>query len=247
MICSINLKAPHSWQSLSDSQLRFVHYLLRTEHTLPQVMALALFRWAKVRILHREGAVFIVKHRGKRYPISALQVAEASRAMKWLGDIPGFPVRLSRIGLHRPVRADFQNVSFEDFLALDNLYQGYLNTQRADLLREMAKIMYQSKRIRLNAEEEICTFYWFTSVKQMFARMFRHFLKPLSTDDSMPNLPSLQQLQESMNAQIRALTGGDITKEREVLKMDCWRALTELDAKARDSESIKSSLSIPNA
>ena len=42
-----------------------------------------------------------------------------------------------------------------------------------------------------------------------------------------------------MNAQIRALTGGDITKEREVLKMDCWRALTELDAKAKDYEDMR--------
>ena len=40
-------------------------------------------------------------------------------------------------------------------------------------------------------------------------------------------------------AQIRALTGGDITKEREVLKMDCWRALTELDAKAKDYEDMR--------
>ena len=42
-----------------------------------------------------------------------------------------------------------------------------------------------------------------------------------------------------MNMQIRALTGGDITKEKEVLKMDCWRALTELDAKALDAIEIK--------
>jgi hypothetical protein len=37
-----------------------------------------------------------------------------------------------------------------------------------------------------------------------------------------------------MKAQIRALTKGDITKESTVLKMDTWRALTELDALARE-------------
>ena len=42
-----------------------------------------------------------------------------------------------------------------------------------------------------------------------------------------------------MNAQIRALTGGDITKEKAVLAMDTWRALTELDAKARDYEELE--------
>ena len=49
---------------------------------------------------------------------------------------------------------------------------------------------------------------------------------------------SFKQLQDNMNTQIRALTGGDITKERDVLSMDCWRALTELDAKAKDYEEL---------
>ena len=42
-----------------------------------------------------------------------------------------------------------------------------------------------------------------------------------------------------MNTQICALTGGDITKEKEVLEMDCWRALTELNAKAKDNEDLE--------
>lgn len=42
-----------------------------------------------------------------------------------------------------------------------------------------------------------------------------------------------------MNAQIRALTAGDITKEARVLEMDCWRALTELDAKAKEAEEMR--------
>lgn len=48
-----------------------------------------------------------------------------------------------------------------------------------------------------------------------------------------------RQITETMNAQIRALTKGDITKENTVLKMDVWRALTELDAQAADREELK--------
>ena len=44
---------------------------------------------------------------------------------------------------------------------------------------------------------------------------------------------------ELVNAEIRALTGGDITKEREVLQMDCWRALTELNEKAREAQELQ--------
>ena len=42
-----------------------------------------------------------------------------------------------------------------------------------------------------------------------------------------------------MNAQIRALTKGDVTKEKEILAMDCWRALTELDAQAQEYQELQ--------
>ena len=42
-----------------------------------------------------------------------------------------------------------------------------------------------------------------------------------------------------MNAQIRALTKGDITKEKEVLNMDTWRALFELDAQAKEAQELR--------
>ena len=44
---------------------------------------------------------------------------------------------------------------------------------------------------------------------------------------------------ESINTQIRALTDGDVTKEQQVKQTDCWRALTELDAKAREAEEFR--------
>ena len=38
-----------------------------------------------------------------------------------------------------------------------------------------------------------------------------------------------------MLAQVRALTGGDVTKEEAVLNVDTWTALAELDAKAKEA------------
>ncbi len=45
-----------------------------------------------------------------------------------------------------------------------------------------------------------------------------------------------------MNAQIRALTKGDITKEKEILSLDTWRALTELNAQAREYKELNAQL-----
>ena len=210
--------------------------LLSGNYSITQVKTMCLLRWAKMKVLRQEGAIFIMRLGKQVFPISALQITEAITNMNWLGDFPSYPVRLSRIGFHRAVRADFQNVSFEDFLTLDNLYQGYLQTQKKELLHDMAVILYQSRFIRLSNEEATSIFYWFTSLKRYFAGLFTHFFGTAGDGDA--SSLSFKQLQDNMNTQIRALTGGDITKERDVLSMDCWRALTELDAKAKDYEEL---------
>lgn len=233
----IDLSIPKSWQELPDKELRYVFRLLNGSFTITQVKARCLLRWAGMRVLRQEGALFVIRYKKQVFSISALQITEAISNLEWLGDFPSYPVRLSRIGFHRAVRADLQNVTFEDFLTLDNLYQGYLQTQKADLLHDMALILYQARFIRLTKEEATCIFYWFTSVKRYFASLFTHFFS--SATDGEAFSPSYKQLQDNVNTQIRALTGGDITKEREVLQMDCWRALTELDAKAKDYDELK--------
>ena len=98
------------------------------------------------------------------------------------------------------------------------------------------------KRVRLTKPYLYGSFYWFASLKWYFSGMFPHFLKTIPSDSE--NLlgytpPIGEVLRTAMNAQIRALTGGDITKEEAVLSMDTWRALTELDAKAKEVEDIK--------
>ena len=45
-----------------------------------------------------------------------------------------------------------------------------------------------------------------------------------------------------MDAQIRALTKGDITKEKEILSLDTWRALTELNAQAKEYKQINAQI-----
>lgn len=235
----INLTIPKSWHELQDKELRFVYKLLTSTYTLAQIKTLCLLRWGHLKVVRREGAVFIVRLQKQTFPLSALQISEAVQNLDWLGDFPQYPVRLSRIGRHRPVRADFQNVSFGNFLALDNLYQGFLQTQKPELLRDMAALMYQAPKIHLSKVEEISIFYWYTSLKRYFANMFTHFFRMEQVSANNPTALSFQQLQQNMNTQIRALTGGDITKEKEVLEMDCWRALTELEAKAIDYEELQ--------
>ena len=239
---TINLQLPTSWQTLNDKQLRFVFRLLAADHTSAQVKTLFLLRYGNIRVITHKGAVYICKRGKERFTLSSLQIAEILSHLNWLEGIPAYPVRLSHIGRHRALPALLQEVPFSTFLFLDNLYQGYLHTQDSNILVQMAQLLYDAPRIRLSNDEAVSVFYWFASLKQYFAQTFCHFFKTVEADaEGTPSGNIGSRLQDQMNTQIRALTGGDITKEKEVLAMDCWRALTELDAKARDYEEMKKS------
>ncbi|WP_278672523.1 hypothetical protein [Leyella stercorea] len=111
------------------------------------------------------------------------------------------------------------------------------------MLSHLATLLYPKVKSRhLTTPLLLNAFYWFSSLKHYFARLFPHFLQPMSSssEDLLGYAPPIGEvLWTAMNAQIRALTGGDITKEEAVLSMDTWRALTELDAKAKEVEDIK--------
>lgn len=81
------------------------------------------------------------------------------------------------------------------------------------------------------------------ALKDLFARQFPEFFQPAgsaSDGNLLGTTPS--SVEASMNAQIRALTKGDVTKEAEVLALDTWRALTELNAQAREYKELNAKM-----
>ena len=73
----INLIIPQGWQELNDKQLRYVYRLLSGPYSLPQVKTKCLFRWSGMKVVRREGALFVVRTQKQVSPISTLQPAEA--------------------------------------------------------------------------------------------------------------------------------------------------------------------------
>ena len=243
---TINLIVPRGWHELDDKQLRYLFGLLADEYSSAEIRTLCLFRWAGLRVLYRHNSHFVVRLGKDDFTLSATVVADAIETMKWLDEIPSYPVRLSHIGKFTALPSDFLSVPFETFIFCDNLYQGYLHTKNDSLIDEMIKVLYPGWREArtqkgLTQCERISTFYWFASLKQYFAKTFHHFFQQTDSTDSnlLGSAKSIgEQVTEAMNAQIRALTKGDITKEKDVLAMDCWRALTELNAQAKEYEEL---------
>ena len=214
---------------------------------MEEILTLCLFKWADLRVLCKtHDGSYLVKQRHtpkQEATLTIRQMQATTASLDFLRQFALLPVRITKIGRAKAVETDLQGVSFSTFISCDNYYQGFLQTKDEERLKDLTLLLYPGIKPRcLTRPILYSAFYWFASLKQYLARLFPHFLQPMSADEQ--NLlgyapPIGEMLRQSMNAQIRALTGGDITKEDAVLNMDTWRALTELDAKAKEVEDIK--------
>ncbi len=234
----IDFTLPTGWAELTQKQLRFVYSLIAADMGADEIKTLALLRWSGCKVVARDADGFVLQQGKTIFTVKPIQIAEAAQSLDWLAELSPHPLRLDRIGRRRAIPADFQEVPFETYIITENLYQGFLTTQNDAMLDELAQVLYPKLLSSLTAMQRISVFYWVASLKQMLARQFSDFFQPMAESIGSPNIGA--QLQESMDAQIRALTKGDITKEREILSLDTWRALTELNAQAREYRQINS-------
>lgn len=258
----IDFIVPQGWHELTDAQLRYVYNLIALEMSSEEIAVTCLLHWSGTRVIGRQPDGAYLLQQGKTlFEVKPLAIAELASEIRWLAELPQVPVRLSAIGKAKAVAADFQGVPFETFIICDNLYQGLLaqgldsrelrdesREKNTDgLFVELAKQLYPGinpKPSTLNHIDKVNIFYWFASLKEYFSHRFSDFFQPVAGADGnllgAPNMGAM--LQEAMDAQIRALTKGDITKEAEILALDTWRALTELNAQAREYKQLQAQM-----
>lgn len=231
----LSLTVPKSWTDLSQQQLRF---LLRTMvdvqianksvgfrsmddatgQIVTQVNTLCFFKWTGLTVICAYGNGWLVRHGNSEFSLSTGQVAAAITHLSWTRDLPTAPVRLDCVDGAVAVPADLSSgFSFDKWLSCEALWQVYLISSDESYLRQMAGILYNKENIRPDAAEILGTFYWWASVKQMVSAMFPNFFHSAGSDDY--RTPNPDDLRRNMDAQIRALTKGDITKENQILSM----------------------------
>lgn len=146
-------------------------------------------------------------------------------------------------------------MSFEEYLYAEKYYQKFVETQNMEWLDNVAMWLYRDadgraagygdalddqgrvvEEMTLTPGERVGTMLWYGHVKRVMANSFPHFFRKTQESDEDPGVVNFIEL---YNVQLRALTDGDVTKEKEVLRLECWRALTELEAKAREAEELE--------
>lgn len=246
-----NFKVPSSWAELSEDQLRYVLYILSLyrDKTVAKCHLLVRFCGLEVHKHTRTGwkcsvLCSVPGERPKRKVlyISSAEILSLLKNFDFIDKFTDFrPLQRASDVLLTAVDSMLHDVSFYDYLNIEKNYQLFMLNQEDKFLQKMAHLMYRTadgsadETAHFEPYELLGVFIWFSSVKEYFAANFPHFFKPAREGGELRRVDILP----AMQAQIRALTDGDVTKQQAVYNTDCWAALTELDNKAREAEEFK--------
>lgn len=218
---------------------RIVYDTLSVEASTAGIAGILFFALSGLSLKGSDNGHYIVSDGERLMRIDVDDLGTLTRTLDWVNSLPERPVRLASIGESQAVNADLSGVPFDVYLYCENLYQGYLMTKNADLLTQMLSKLYKPSPTSVGEAEQTMMFYWWASLKEHLSKMFPNFFGGSGDGNLLGNVATPATVRASMNNQIRALTKGDITKEAQVLAMDVWRALTELDAQAKEYDELK--------
>lgn len=253
---SITLTAPRSWADIPARHMTYIYTVLSSGMPPERALTLILLRCLGIHIFHLtpQGYLCSVPNH-KKALIQSEDIAAAIHDMQFIFQPNPAPTILplrARTGLlgkakeYPHIDDTLHGVPFASFLQLDNLYQSYLsNSSDTGILYDMLRIVYPTfapsphrRGCRTDMVHLTALLHWFSSVKALFSRQFPHLFTPAPATDGQPHVTS-QQLIQSMDNQLLALTHGDITLEPTVLQSDTWRALTYLNDLARQASNLK--------
>lgn len=240
------LRCPRSWKEMTQEQLRYALHVIGCGMYDPEECRIRLLlRFTGIEVLKRSPGGWACavrataegsgKPRRHFFFLQPWQVQDFIKQLEYVDSYETMDVRLESVQGFKAVDAMLHEVRFHDYLQMEKYYQGYLATKEERYALGLARLLYPGGVTAIDDAEMTGCIMWYSYVKKQFAsRYFRHFFRPAPVAGGK-TVDWLDQ----MNAQIRALTDGDITKEQAVYDKDCWRALTELDAKAREAEEFR--------
>lgn len=258
---SIDLYAPTSWRKMTQQQLRYVLTLLSLFSDPDTVKTYMLVRLSGIHVEGLGERFTRDQPRGYRcwfrpawwrprkwFMLEPWQVESMNRQFDFIDPFDGMDVRLERIHGWRAVDDILDHYPFGDYLMAEQYYQLAVSSGKPEMIERLACFLYVKTRIcgflwlkkkevhpaslPLSPAEQMGTLRWFAHVKSFFAERWPYFFRRVDADIEELDYDVIG----AMDVQIRALTDGDITKEETIKALPCWRALTELNEKAREAK-----------
>ncbi|MBR2290786.1 MAG: hypothetical protein IJ868_00530 [Prevotella sp.] len=254
----LRLHCPASWGELSQEQLRYVLSLIGSNlYSDVEIRTMALIRFCGITVIKRHSgglwscSIELDSRKTHYFDLLAWQVQDMIGQLGFINSPEDMDIRLEAIQGYRAVDGLLHGLNlkdgvdrpfpFYDYINMEVCYQGFLMSRSDKAVRKMSTYLYRDERgekpesLDLDTAELTGTLFWYVHIKKELAHHFTNFFRQATAGGAL----SQTSILDSVNAQLRALTDGDVTKEEQVKQTDCWRALTELDAKAREAEEYK--------
>lgn len=229
----LDISLPKGWLELNESQLRYYAWL-SSRFSAGECKRLFLIRLMGLKRIGPQGGRFRCEIGGCAVLLDSEQLACAMATLSWL-DSYNVAVRPDAMrgsaARHRLLQDD---TTFYEYLMLENWWYAFLKSHDVGFLCRMAKTLYGFEASSLTGEEQFLITLWYAGFKQEIQQFFPSYFKPSGGGGEGD-----AGMMEITDAQIRALTGGDVTKEQSVLDIQLWRALSELNSKAREADELR--------
>lgn len=232
---ALNFSLPTAWSQLTQDELAMVMRCRARNDEPHQAKLAVLLHLTGLKIKYREDKAWVCtvptgEKKPQKFNLDPELVPGLLDGLNWMDDPGEVPVRLDTLHDAEALPVRLHGVPFTNYLQCENCYQGILQSQKEEAVQHLATLLYPGLQKKLAVWEQLLVIQWWAQLKAMFASLFPHLFKPSGEAGGIPDM------MEVMNNQIRALTGGDVTKEEDILNIDTWRALTELDAKAKEAD-----------
>lgn len=241
----IRLHAPKAWHELSQKELRYALTLMANGFEDVSLKTFMLIRFNKIQVVRRSKDGWkLVKDKQVFYADKWL-ITSLVDGMKFVDRYENFDARLDSVQGFRAVNGLLNGVPFNDYLKMEIAYQMYSSTKNEAYLTSLARLLYRKKDgkpaddINPDKAEKLCVYLWYAHIKDVFAQLFPELFRKKTHDDDENVDFDMRQITD---AQLRLLTDGDVTKEQAVRQVDCKRALTELNAKAKEAREMQAKL-----
>jgi hypothetical protein len=225
---TIHITLPRDWNELTQEQFLYLCTLLSLPLSKDQMRAYAVCRLSKADEIQIKDKLSLQMFAGMLAPFM--------NNADWIFTIPAYPVRIEAGAKYDPL---LHGLSFETYLTLDNLYQGFIYTQKTELLLQMAMHLYdpvpEMNKDKVEAQH-VNILLWWASFKQNLSNTFTDLFR---SEEPTLTQPTRKGLQAAIDWQLLTLTAGDITKEEHVMQTDVWRAMTYLNNRAQQQTNPK--------
>ena len=248
----IELTVPRGYAEMNEKQLRYVASLQVSGQSEESMRTKCFIRFAGIKpVAHLGEIYFFIRPKFKgTFSLKAEEVAYFSKKMDWITKNYIGITPIQKIGRYQAVDRIFRDITFAQYLDAENYYQAFIFTKKEQYLHKLMSTLYQTgkkydssltdKRAKYFARkasetEKIATIMWMMGVKEYFSIKFSYLFSVSSAGGDDQKAPDMFEI---ISNQVRALTDGDVTKQKAVLASNTWDALKELNEKAKEAKNL---------